>query len=398
MRPSEHKAPKVKQDEDGDWYARAYLGYDRVTKRQIRPYMSFPEAGSQDEAQKLSDEWFHALTGTFEGSRSLALKEILPRVIENDMLDISENTRRQYLYCARRLEPLIGGIEFDKLTSDNVNMAVKAMKEKGVSLSTQRQTRAFLRAAYKVLEKKKLVKVNPVQDSSRLATPITGARRAIPERLACTVNATLASEMLAPGGTVSSRVMAAATWLALNSGLRRGEVCALRVSDYDELEGAVRVSGTVIRASGGLRRQEEAKTDESNRAVVLDATAAETMSSWFMWRQHAAFAATAREWEPLFCSTSGGLLDPDALTRWFRENRERLGLPPSARFHDLRHTFASIWLAGGGDMGVLKKALGHSDVRTTLKHYAEVMPGMDRASAAKFGARLRREAAPRTAN
>lgn len=397
MKPKKHKAPKVKLSDDGVWYSRASLGYDRVTKRQIRPSMRFPEAGDRDEAQRLSDEWFHALTGTFEGSRSLALKEILPHVIEADMLDISENTRRQYLYCARRLEPLIGGIEFDKLTSDNVNMAVRAMKENGVSLSTQRQTRAFLRVAYKVLEEKKLVKVNPVQGSSRLATPITGARRAIPERVASAVNKTLAREMLAPEGTVASRVMAGATWLALNSGLRRGEICALRLSDYDELGGVVRVSGTVIRTSGGLMRQEEAKTDESNRAVVLDAKAAETMDRWFMWREQAAFETTARDWEPLFCSPGGGLLDPDALTRWFRENRDRLGLPPNARFHDLRHTFASIWLAGGGDMGVLKKALGHSDVRTTLKHYAEVMPGMDRDSAAKFGARLRREAAPRTA-
>ena len=398
MRPNEHKAPKVKLSDDGVWYSRASLGYDRVTKRQIRPSMSFPEAGDRDEAQRLSDEWFHTLTGTFEGARSLCLGEILPHVIDADMLDISENTRRQYLYCAQRLAPLIGDIGFDELTPDDVNMAMRSLKEKGASLATQRQTRAFLRTAYKALEKKKLVKLNPVQGSSRLATPITGARRAIPERLACTVNATLAREMLEPGGTVSSRVMAAATWLALNSGLRRGEVCALRVSDFDELEGAVRVSGTVIRVNGGLKRQGEAKTSESNRAVVLDATAAETMSSWFMWRQHAAFAATALEWEPLFCSTSGGLLDPDALTRWFRENRERLGLPPGTRFHDLRHTFASIWLAGGGDMGVLKKALGHSDVRTTLRHYAEVMPGMDRDSAAKFGARLRREATPRTAN
>lgn len=377
-----HRPPKVAQMPDGVWCVRASLGYDEVTHRQVRPFRRFPDATSREEAQELALRWFEELTDAFAGARSLRLRDLLPLFVESMPPGTKANTRRQYGHCAARLAPLLGGVAFDRLTPSAVDRAMRELRSTHAR-ATVKQTRAFLGAAYSEWVSRGLLDRNPVRESHGLGGGEPGGERSLDERTAAALNAALMREMADEANGPASASKAAATWLALHTGMRRGELCALRLRDWRPRGGELHVCGTVVRTPAGLVRQRGAKTVTSNRTVRLSPAAARTFGEWVARRAAMPGAAPGPD-AALFCDAKGGIIDPDALTRWFRESRPRLGLPEGVRFHDLRHTHATGWLLLGGDMGTLKKRLGHADVRTTLTNYAEVMPGMDADGAARF--------------
>jgi integrase len=78
----------------------------------------------------------------------------------------------------------------------------------------------------------------------------------------------------------------------------------------------------------------------------------------------------------VFCSTTGTPIRRQNLQRRsFKPLLKKAGLP-DIRFHDLRHTFATLTLAKGANVKTVSKMLGHSTIRVTLDVYAHVMPGM----------------------
>lgn len=91
--------------------------------------------------------------------------------------------------------------------------------------------------------------------------------------------------------------------------------------------------------------------------------------------------------ELVFCNSLGRGLDGSALRRRFKRARDAAGLRP-LRWHDLRHTFGSLLVAGGVDLVSVKDAMGHSQLSTTSR-YLHARPAAERAAAftAAFGSR-----------
>jgi len=87
----------------------------------------------------------------------------------------------------------------------------------------------------------------------------------------------------------------------------------------------------------------------------------------------------------VFCNALGRPLDDSALRRRYKRARDAAGLRP-LRWHDLRHTFGSLLVAGGVDLVSIKDAMGHSQLTTTSR-YLHARPGTERAAAftAAFG-------------
>jgi site-specific recombinase XerD len=108
-------------------------------------------------------------------------------------------------------------------------------------------------------------------------------------------------------------------------------------------------------------------------------------------RQHRARQASEREalgkaWNsPLdlvFPNILGGIMIPDNLAkRSFKPLAQRAGLVPEMRFHDLRHTAATLLLSRGVNVKVVSEMLGHADISITLRIYAHVIPNMQQVAA-----------------
>ena len=162
--------------------------------------------------------------------------------------------------------------------------------------------------------------------------------------------------------------------VAAYAGLRMGELLALHVEDVDWAGAALivsrAISAGVERGTKSGRVRQVPLADHAGRALarVLDRD-----------------DFTGRG-EFVFCNVYGRRLDGSALRRRYIRARDAVGLRP-LRWHDLRHTFGSLLVAGGIDLVSVKDAMGHSQLSTTSR-YLHARPARERAAAftAAFGA------------
>jgi integrase len=138
-----------------------------------------------------------------------------------------------------------------------------------------------------------------------------------------------------------------------------------------------------------LSAHDPPKTARSRRQVTLTQTALAALRR-HRTRQIEERMAVGTAWQDrglVFCDQLGGPLDGTSLTAAFRTLLARVGLPP-LRFHDLRHTAATLMLGRGVHPKIASEMLGHATVAITLDLYSHVTPTMQQAAAAELDAVL----------
>jgi integrase len=175
--------------------------------------------------------------------------------------------------------------------------------------------------------------------------------------------------------------------VAAYAGLRRGEIVALRWRDVD-------FAGRKLLVRRSLSGETEVRSTKSRRAreVPLPDQAAAALE-----RLSRRDEFTGPD-DYVFANRLGRRLDPSALRRRFERARDAAGLEP-LRFHDLRHTYGSLLVAGGIDLPSVKAAMGHSRI-TTTERYLHARPAgelADRFTRAFGGPRAALDASSRAA-
>ena len=164
--------------------------------------------------------------------------------------------------------------------------------------------------------------------------------------------------------------------LCLSVGLRQGEALGLRWEDVD-LDGGTLHDRTALQRIDGAYRLVEPKTNRSRRTLALPETAAAALWAHYT-RQQDAQAEAGPNWEDwglVFANPIGRPLNRHNVTREFQTLLEQVGLP-RLRFHDLRHTCASLLLAQNVQPRDLMEILGHSQISLTMNTYSHVMPSV----------------------
>lgn len=169
--------------------------------------------------------------------------------------------------------------------------------------------------------------------------------------------------------------------LALDTGARLGELLGLKWANVD-------LDGGIIDIRHALTKRRELtapKTKRSLRKVDISARTVEVLRRWRK-RQLEERLAAGPEWQEtgfVFTTRTGTGMFPDNLDRNYHPIMRKAGVP-EIRFHDLRHTVATLLLAAGGNPRVVSERLGHSNVGFTLQTYAHVLPGQQREAAEKL--------------
>jgi integrase len=163
--------------------------------------------------------------------------------------------------------------------------------------------------------------------------------------------------------------------LSLYCGFREGEVLGIYFEDLDLLHDVIHVRHAVQYLVGKGLVITEPKTDSAKRTVTIPGFAHDVLVEYLH--------PLKRNQGLVFVTSHGTPISPRNLIRHFKQALEEAGLP-EIRFHDLRHTHASLLLAAGVHPKLVQERLGHSQISLTLDTYTHVVPGMQEGVAEKF--------------
>lgn len=285
-------------------------------------------------------------------------------------------THREYSRHVRQYWQTLASVPLTKLTPAHVERTMAGLQSRGLSASTVRGARATLRRALHDAQREGILNRN----AAALARPPALVRREMRALSADEVGRLLSITADDEYGPLFA--------LAVGSGLRLGELLGLKWSDIDDRSLVVRRS--LARAHGGGYELGEPKTSRSRRTVMLPTVAVDALRRQKA-RQAAMRLAAGTTWQDdrglVFTDELGRHLSPDWPSKAFRAAADRIGLP--VRLHDLRHTAASLMLAGGVPLKVVSEALGHSSLAITADVYSHVTPDLRREAADAMDRALR---------
>ena len=165
-------------------------------------------------------------------------------------------------------------------------------------------------------------------------------------------------------------------YMALSCGLRQAELLGLRWRDIDLDMCGISVTQVYYKRRG-VSLFKEPKTAHSRRRVAMTPKLAVFLRQYKASRE-VLYLETGKILSPdslVFTSFRGEPLSPSTVMNSFKRIRAKAGLS-GVRFHDLRHTFASLMLMRGAKPKVISEALGHASVAFTMDTYSHIIEGM----------------------
>lgn len=273
--------------------------------------------------------------------------------------------RRYSSMVAVHVIPDFGAMPMDKLTGDHLEVKYREMLDAGLSPTTVKQLHAVIHKAYADAVRRDVVVANPADKAEAPRRRSREMQTWTPEELRRFIAVAFEDEDFA-------------FWLmAATTGMRRGELLGLQWDDLDLDEGVAYVRRSLV-WTGQEVSVGPPKTASGQRPVALDAWTVAAL------REH----RSVDEW--VF---HGPNLNPRWVNRRFEYLIQQAGLP-RIRFHDLRHSHASLALHGGLDVKVMAHRLGHANASITQNIYQHATLGMQAAAVDLVGRTLFPDAVP----
>lgn len=254
--------------------------------------------------------------------------------------------------------------------------------ESKLSGSTQRHYHRFLSSVFSTAVEWQLIAENP-------CSRVKGPKAKPPEVKFLDDNEVAALlDALPDAPPICSTIVQ----LALLTGARRGELCALRWSDIDLEKAAMQIRRNVSNIPKQGLVFDTPKTARSIRTLKLSKDAVQLLQEWrktqlqerlkvgTLWARYVDIDGQAVENDLLFTRWNGEPFDPDYLSSWFPRFLREHSLP-AVRFHSLRHTNATLLIAAHAPITTVSGRLGHASTATTLQFYAASIRSADAAAA-----------------
>lgn len=353
----------VFQRKDGRWSGSVDLGGAIGVKRRKFVYGDTKKQVEERVRQLVN----HVADGSPPQSRSPQLAAFLVQWLKAVRPTLRPSTYESYEYVARlHLVPTIGRITLEKLSVDHVASLIANKQDEGRhSATTVRYVLLILRNALSKAVRWGLVGRNVANlvDPPRISHK--DVRVLSPEETKKLLDA-------ARGEPIEGLV-----FLAVSTGVRLGEALGLQWSDIDLDRRQLRINKALQRVSGQGLVLIETKTHRSRRTLVLPVKTAEALRAHRVHqaqlRRAAGSAWAAKDF--VFTSSNGQPLDQRNVLRMFRRVLRKAKLP-RMRFHDLRHSCASLLFAQHIPARVVMETLGHSRISVTMDTYTHVMPAL----------------------
>ena len=350
---------------NGRWSAQISIQGQRVTK-----YFNTQREGL---------DWLHSMRNqinaglTLDGAQK-TLSEFLEQWLGSIRVSVKVKTHSQYKQIVRmHITPTLGSIKLKDLRPDQIQALYNKKLDSGISARTLLLVHTVLRQSLKQALKWGTIGRNPTD-------AITRPKVIRAEMLTFTEDQARTFISLA-----ETTRYGALFNLALHTGMRQGELLGLKWIDLDWVKRKLQVRRQIQRIPGQGLSFVEPKSAAGRRAISLSKNMVERM------RKHYNEQSTIREnagikWQEndlVFPTTLGTPMHPTSMYKDFKALLAKNDLP-NIRFHDLRHTAATLMLQQGIHPKVVQERLGHADITLTLNTYSHVLPSMQEDAAEKL--------------
>ena len=366
----------IRKRSDGRWEGRYTAGYDPETGKRI----------TKNVLGKTQAEVKEKLSKAIEESKKLD-------IVRSDEYTVAEWLRLWYeLYAKPNIRPTtadsyrlgiekhviprIGDIKLNKLTSREIQKMYKDLQENGrlrksqkskqpgLSNSTVRGIHMMLHNALDRAVKERLILRNPTADCI------------IPNIQKQEMKILLPEDMKTYLEAANKRGVLPMFYLELVSGVRKGELVALLWDDLDIEQRTISVSKQALSRPGGEIVVNRPKTENSIRAISIPQEAVDLLVEEHQKHPDNPYMFPSPK--------TGEMYYPDSVVNLHKKLLQDAGLE-HIRFHDLRHTFATIALQNGVDVKTVSSMLGHYDAGFTLRTYTHATRQMQEQAAEKMG-------------
>jgi integrase len=366
------------------WRLKFDMATDELGRRKTR-YVTV--RGKRQDAQRELTRLLGASdAGTLPESSKTTIAEHLREWLEGPMHGLSPKTAERYRQlAAQQIVPHLGGVMLQKLRPATVEKWHEILLTSGGKDGKPLSART-VGHAHRVLHKALQRAVNNETLARNVASAIRPPK--VDEEEVEILDAEQVALVLRK---LEGHLLYAVSALALASGMRRGELLALRIGDVNFDGASVRVERSLEETRAGLRFKPP-KSKHGRRTISLPASAVADLRAH--WRQQLEFRMARGLGKPdadalLFSNPDGSPLSPDNLSRDWRRACRSLGLP-TVMFHALRHTHASALIASGQDVVQISRRLGHGSPVITLRTYGHLFKTVDSAAAAAIESVLRK--------
>ena len=388
----------MRERSPGHWQLRAYVGRDHASGKPRQATQTF-KGGERAAAKALAALVAEAETGRFNRTTA-TVSQLLDKWLEAG--EWSQRPRTHYENRRKidgRIRPTLGHFQLAELEPGIIDAAYRKWLDDGLSSATVHKYHCILSAACRQAVKWGWIDAAPTARSTPPRVQRTEMKVPTPAQVSALIK------------TANERnsVLATAVTLAALTGARRGELAALRWSDFDLAKGSVKIARSLTVAQGE-RHMGSTKTHVS-RDVALDPIGVEVLTR--RWNRMVDFSArTSSPMVPdpyvLSYQANGAVpVNPDTLTHGFRKLCETMEQPAldrlretialaertdlarrdrwPYRFHDLRHFSVTTLIAAGVDVRTVANRHGHANATMTLNLYAHAIPERDREAAGLLG-------------
>jgi integrase len=352
------------RDKDGKvkGYRAAYVVY--TAEGMKRRYISGKRR--EDVRDKLAKALSDRVDGLIFDAGAMTVGEYLDGWLKASRDTVRQSTHERHKELVEiHIKPALGRLRLKDLNPAHARFFYRERLDSGLAPATVHKIHAVLHKALKAAVSDGLV---PRNAAAGLKLPRIAAEEINP------LDSEEARRFLEAARETPDRLEALYV-LALNTGMRQGELLALKWDDVDLERGMLQVRRTLTR-TGGSYSLGEPKTKKSRRTIRLTAGAVEAL------RKHLRGQLEEMErmgslYQPgglVFATETGTIINPSNLrNRSFKPLLKRAGLR-QIRFHDLRHTCATLLLSKNVNPKVVSEMLGHASVRITLDTYSHLMP------------------------
>jgi integrase len=357
----------ISRRKDGRWEGRYYVPTEDGPKRKVIYGKTRAEV-SEKLTKALSDR----ANGIVYDNENITIGEYLDVWLKGSVYgSVRQSTYdRDTNLVNNHIKPVLGSLKLKKLNSAHVQNFYRNRLDTGLSASTVRKIHDILRRG--------LAQAVDWHLTQRNVANVVKPPRPVPK------------EIVALSTDETRRLLDAAAEdrlealyvLAVHTGMRQGEMLALRWQDVD-IENAVLSVRRTLTRRGGKVAFGEPKTKKSRRSIRLTPQAVDALRA-HLERQLRDMEILGDHYQDqglIFTTDTGAPINPSNLRqRSFTPLLKRAGLP-HMRFHDLRHTCATLLLSRGVHPKFVQELLGHATIAITLDTYSHVMPSMGDATA-----------------